>query len=213
MFRLFRSAGDRSKLSDSIMKNGSGAAKDVYLVAGLGNPGKKYDGTRHNVGFDTLDIFIDDNSVGKPSKKFNALIGSTVIDGKKVFVTKPLTYMNRSGDAIRKIAEYYGIDVTKKLIVISDEINLPPGKIRIRKKGSAGGHNGLKNIIENLGTDEFIRIRIGVGDNRGSDLVNHVLSPFSKADKVLVAEAEQKASDAVRCIIEDGPDKAMNLYN
>ncbi len=213
MFRLFRSRETYNTEAGKQKSAGSGANYEVYLVAGLGNPGKKYDGTRHNVGFDALDIFIDDTSVGKPSKKFNALIGSTRIGDKKVFAVKPLTYMNRSGDAIRKIVEYYGIDVTSKLIVISDEINLPPGKIRIRKKGSAGGHNGLKNIIENLGTDEFIRIRVGVGDNKGSDLVNHVLSPFSKADRALVKEAEQKAADAVRCIIENGPDQAMNLYN
>ena len=202
MFRLFRSE-----------KKSAGEEREIFLVAGLGNPGKKYEGTRHNVGFDALDVFIDECAVGKPSKKFNALIGSTVIGNKKVFAAKPLTYMNRSGDAIRKIVEYYGIDVKSKLIVISDEINLPPGKIRIRKKGSAGGHNGLKSIIENLGTDEFIRIRIGVGDSGGSDLVGHVLGSFSKADRELVREAEQKAADAVKCIIENGPDQAMNLYN
>ena len=132
-----------------------------------------------------------------------------------MILVKPLTYMNLSGEAVREICSYYKADPADHLIVISDDVDLPVGHLRIRKKGSAGGHNGLKNIILHLGTDEFTRVRIGVGGKPapGSDLANHVLGHFSSEDKTVIEEAYAKAADAVECALSQGPDKAMNLYN
>ena len=147
----------------------------MYIVAGLGNPGREYVNTRHNVGFDVIDTLIDKYNIGGPELKHKAMMGKGQIAGQKVVLVKPLTYMNSSGESIRAIADYYKIDVESELIVISDEISLPPGEVRVRKKGSAGGHNGLKNIIKLLGTENFQRIRIGVGEKpKGYELVNWV---------------------------------------
>ena len=186
----------------------------MYLIAGLGNPGKKYERTRHNIGFETLDIFIDECGIGPASQKFQALIGKGTLNGEKVLAVKPLTYMNLSGDSLRKIVNYFDIDPKNNLVVISDDVDLPPGKIRIRKQGSAGGHNGLKSIIENLGTEEFIRIRVGVGAKpEGGDLANHVLGHISKQERTLIDDAEKRAAEAALMIIREGIDKAMNTYN
>ena len=136
---------------------------EYYIIAGLGNPGRKYDGSRHNAGFDVIDELVDRFRISGPIRFGRSMIGKGVIGGKKVILVKPLTYMNLSGEAVREIVSYYKIDPADHLIVISDDIDLPVGHLRIRKKGSAGGHNGLKNIILHLGDDEFTRIRIGVG--------------------------------------------------
>jgi PTH1 family peptidyl-tRNA hydrolase len=143
------------------------------------------------------------------------MIGKGVIAGEKVILVKPMTYMNLSGEAVREICSFYKVDHHDHLFVISDDIDLPVGHLRIRKKGSAGGHNGLKNIILHLGDDEFTRIRIGVGGKAapGADLVNHVLGHFAGEDKEIVEEAFVKAADAVVCALEEGPDKAMNRFN
>ena len=144
-----------------------------------------------------------------------SMIGKGVISGEKVILVKPMTYMNLSGEAVREICSYYKVDHHDHLIVISDDIDLPVGHLRIRKKGSAGGHNGLKNIILHLGDDAFMRVRIGVGGkpSPGADLAGHVLGHFKGEDRAVMEEADVKAADAVICMVEQGPDKAMNLYN
>ena len=136
----------------------------MYIIAGLGNPKREYDNTRHNIGFALIDALADQYNISVMDMKHKALTGKGMINGQKVILVKPLTFMNLSGESIRPIVDYYKIDVSTELIVISDDISLPPGQIRVRKKGSAGGHNGLKNIIQHLGSEEFQRIRIGVGE-------------------------------------------------
>ena len=188
---------------------------EYYIIAGLGNPGRKYDGSRHNAGFDVIDELVDRFRISGPVRFGRSMIGKGVISGKKVILMKPLTYMNLSGEAVREVVSYYKIDPADHLIVISDDIDLPVGHLRIRKKGSAGGHNGLKNIILHLGDNEFTRIRIGVGGkpDPDADLANHVLGHFSGEEKTIMEEACKKAADAVACILDEGPDRAMNLYN
>ncbi len=186
-----------------------------YIIVGLGNPGSKYDGTRHNVGFKVIDELVDRFKIDRPVHFGKSMIGKGRIGSQKVILVKPLTYMNLSGEAIREICSYFKVDHHDHLIVISDDVDLPVGHLRIRKKGSAGGHNGLKNTILHLGDDEFTRIRIGVGSKPapGADLAGHVLGHFSSEDRALMEEAYEKAADAVECAIGQGPDKAMNLYN
>ncbi len=186
----------------------------MYLIAGLGNPGMKYAGTRHNMGFDVIDRLVDMYRVPQAGVKFHAMTGSFLLGGEKVMLMKPLTYMNLSGDAVAEAAAYYRIDPASELIVVSDDVALDPGRVRIRKKGSAGGQNGLKHIIERLGTDEFVRVRVGTGAKpAGWELADWVLSRFSKEDRELVNEALDRAAKACACIVTDGPDQAMNLYN
>lgn len=186
----------------------------MFLIAGLGNPGKKYEKTRHNVGFETLDRIIDENHIGRPAVRFHALIGKGTIGAESVLCVKPLTYMNASGEAVQPIAAYYKIDPESQLIVISDDVDLPAGALRIRRHGSAGGHNGLKSVISCLGTDRFIRVRVGVGAKpEGWDLADYVLGRFSEEDRKKVNEAMERAAGAVACIVGEGPDRAMNLYN
>lgn len=188
---------------------------EYYIIAGLGNPGRKYDGSRHNVGFDVIDELVDRFRISGPVRFGKSMTGKGVIGGRKVILMKPLTYMNLSGEAVQEIVSYYKVDPADHLIVISDDIDLPVGHLRIRKKGSAGGHNGLKNIIQHLGMSEFTRIRVGVGGkpDPGADLANHVLGHFTGEDKAVIEEACRKAAEAVECILEQGPDRAMNLYN
>lgn len=186
----------------------------MYLIVGLGNPGKDYEKTRHNVGFDTVDALIDEYAIPQSGVKFNAMYGKGMIGGEKVLAAKPLTFMNLSGEAVRGLVDYFKIDVKEELIVVYDDIDLEPGNIRVRAKGSAGGHNGMKNIIQHLGTQEFARVRVGVGAKpKGWDLADHVLGRFSKEDRVLVDESIKKACKAVACFVENGIDTAMNQYN
>ena len=186
----------------------------MYIIVGLGNPGKEYAGTRHNVGFDVIDILAAQENISVLEKKHRAVIGTGNVAGRKCGLARPQTFMNLSGESVRALAEYYKVDQTTELIVISDDISLDVGQMRIRKKGSAGGHNGLKNIIANLGHDSFIRVKIGVGEKpRGWDLVDHVLGRFSAQDRKAVDETEARAADAIRAILAQGPDAAMNQYN
>ena len=186
----------------------------MYIIAGLGNPGKKYEGTRHNIGWQVMDELADKHRIRIMESRFKGLVGKGVIGGEKVLLLKPLTYMNLSGESIGEAVRFYKIDETSRLIVVSDDISLDVGQLRMRKKGSAGGHNGLKNIISHLGSEEFMRIRIGVGDKRaGSDLVDYVLGSFSKEEKKILDETKRNAVLAIETIISDGIDKAMNLYN
>ena len=186
----------------------------MYIIVGLGNPGTKYEGTRHNMGFDVIDALIERNKIPSSGTKFHALYGTGRIGAGKVVLAKPLTYMNLSGTAVREITDFYKIDVKNELIVISDDIDLTPGRIRIRKKGSAGGQNGLKDIIAKLGTDEFVRIRVGTGAKpAGWELADWVLSRFPKEERKAVDEAIVRAAEAAETIVTDGADVAMNKFN
>lgn len=185
----------------------------MYLIAGLGNPTREYEKTRHNVGFEAIDILADKAGTTVTEKKHKALYGKGYIGGQKVILAKPQTYMNLSGESIREIADFYKIE-PENIIILCDDINLSEGQLRIRLKGSAGGHNGLKNIISHLGTQEFPRIRIGVGEKpRGMDLADYVLGRFPKELQAVMEEAYRDAAEAACMMIEDGADAAMNHYN
>ena len=186
-----------------------------FIIVGLGNPGRKYDGSRHNVGFDVIDELVDRFHIGGPDRFGKSMIGKGRIGDRKVILVKPLTYMNLSGEAVQEIVHYYKADPSQDLVVISDDIDLEAGHLRLRKKGSAGGHNGLKNIVLHLGTMDFPRIRIGVGakPDPAYDLADYVLGHFSAQEKKIMDEAVSKAADAVACIVTDGVDLAMNRYN
>ena len=186
----------------------------MFIIAGLGNPDEKYQGTRHNVGFDVVDRLAEKYQIAIDTKKHRALIGKGVIEGQKVLLVKPQTYMNLSGESIRSLVEYYKIDPEEELLVIYDDISLEVGQLRIRRKGSAGGHNGIKNIIAHLGTQEFPRIKVGVGDKPPRmDLADYVLSRFSKEDREKMEQAFKDAAEAVEVMIAEGPDAAMNQFN
>lgn len=186
----------------------------MFIIAGLGNPKKEYDNTRHNIGFELIDALAEKHHISVMDIKHRALTGKGMIEGHKVILAKPLTFMNLSGESVRALTDYYKIDCEKELIVVSDDINLPPGQIRIRKSGSAGGHNGLKNIIAQLGSESFARIRIGVGEKpKGYDLADYVLGHFSKEEKELMKEGLLKAASAVEFILDGKIDHAMNEYN
>ena len=186
----------------------------MFLIAGLGNPGRQYEKTRHNMGFDVIDEIIDRCRIPQGGIAHKAMYGKGIIAGEKVMLAKPLTYMNLSGESIREFVNYYKIDPETELIVIYDDIDLEPGQIRIRKKGSAGGHNGIKSIIGQLGTQNFYRIKVGVGAKpNGWDLADYVLGHFSSQERELVDEAVKKAADAVETILQSGIDAAMNQYN
>ncbi|MDE7339855.1 MAG: aminoacyl-tRNA hydrolase [Lachnospiraceae bacterium] len=186
----------------------------MYVIAGLGNPGAKYENTRHNIGFMVIDALAGKNGISVTEKKHKAHIGKGIIGGEKVILAKPQTFMNLSGESIREIIDYYKVEEKTELIVISDDISLGVGALRIRKKGSAGGHNGLKNIILHLGHDEFQRIRLGVGEKPfGYDLADYVLGHFQEEDRVLIAESVKQAAEAVEVMIAEGADKAMNQFN
>lgn len=192
------------------MQTGAG----MYIIVGLGNPGKEYAGTRHNVGFQMIDKIADENNINIIENKHKALIGKGYIDGQKVILVKPQTFMNLSGESIRAVIDYYKIEEENELIVIYDDISLDVGQIRIRKKGSAGGHNGIKNMIAHLGHDVFLRIKVGVGEKpKGYDLVDYVLGHFNKAERQIMDEIGSKVSEAVRLIIAEKVDEAMNQYN
>ncbi|MBR1860841.1 MAG: aminoacyl-tRNA hydrolase [Lachnospiraceae bacterium] len=186
----------------------------MYIIAGLGNPGREYENTRHNAGFKAIDEIAKKAGIGISEKKHKALIGKGVFAGEKVVLVKPQTYMNLSGESIREVTDYYKVDAESELIVISDDIDLDIGQLRIRPKGSAGGHNGLKNIIQHLGTENFARVRIGVGAKRaGGDLVSHVLGSVAGDDLELYDETIKNVADAVEMMILEGTEKAMNKYN
>jgi len=186
----------------------------MYIIVGLGNPGKEYDKTRHNIGFATIDKIAEKEDIDVSEKKHKAIIGKGYIDGQKVILAKPQTYMNLSGESVRQLADYYKVDEKSELIVISDDISLDVGHIRVRKKGSAGGHNGLKNIIAHLGHDTFVRIKIGVGEKpKGYDLADYVLGHFSKDEQMTMDEASERAYNAIRMIITEDADAAMNAFN
>ncbi len=186
----------------------------MYLIAGLGNPGKEYTNTKHNIGFITIDYLAEKHDLKINKIKHKALSGEGFISGEKVMLLKPQTYMNLSGESIRDAIDYYKID-TNNLIVIYDDIDIPMGSVRIRKKGSAGTHNGMRSIIRLLGDDGFPRIRIGIGSDRGNiPLTNYVISGFKNKEEVkLMEDAVINASSAIELLLKDGIDAAMQKYN
>ena len=186
----------------------------MFIIAGLGNPTKEYEGTRHNVGFDVIDRLSEKYNIDVETKKHRALIGKGMIAGQKVILAKPQTYMNLSGESIRSLVDYYKIDPEEELLVIYDDISLGTGQLRIRAKGSAGGHNGMKNIIAHLGSQVFPRIKIGVGEKpRGYDLADYVLGHFSKAEQEQMEEGYSCAARAAEMIVSGGIAEAMNEFN
>ena len=185
----------------------------MKLIVGLGNPGAKYAGTRHNAGFSVIDELAERHNINVNTSKHKALIGKGVINGEKVILAMPQTFMNLSGESVRAIMDFYKLTVDD-LIVVYDDIDLDVGKIRIREKGSAGGHNGMKNIILHSGSQDFVRVRVGVGKKpEHMDLADHVLSRFSREDLPFMRESCGKACDALEVILSDGAVAAMNRYN
>lgn len=186
----------------------------MYLITGLGNPGRQYEMTRHNIGFHTIDYIAEQKNVKVNKLKHKALYGETEIGGEKAYLIKPQTYMNLSGESIIEFAKFYKVP-PENIIVISDDISLDTGRIRVRKKGSAGGHNGLKSIIYQLGSDNFPRVKMGVGspEHKDYDLADFVLGRFTKDEIPVMEEAIIKASKAVEEIIRNGAEAAMNKYN
>lgn len=188
--------------------------KYMYLIAGLGNPGREYENTRHNAGFASIDRLAEKNHISIDMKKFQALCGTGYIGGQKVLLLKPQTYMNLSGESLRAACDFFKIDPEQELIVIYDDISLAPGQLRIRAKGSAGGHNGIKSIISHLGTQVFLRVKVGVGEKpQGLDLADYVLGHFSKEEQQVMQESFDRAADAAAALLSEEVQQVMNEYN
>lgn len=185
----------------------------MFLIAGLGNPGAKYAGTRHNIGFDAVTAIADKYGIALKTKECKGVTGTGVIAGVKVKLVQPQTFMNNSGECLRALMDFYKIPADD-ILVICDEVSLPTGRLRIRAKGSAGGHNGMKSIIAHIGTSDFVRLRIGVGEKPADwDLADHVLAHFPKEEEATVRDALKRAADAVECFLDEGIEAAMNRFN
>ncbi|MDF2540816.1 MAG: pth [Herbinix sp.] len=185
----------------------------MHIIIGLGNPTAQYQATRHNVGWDAITKLSDDYKIPMDSKEHKAICGKGYIEGEKVILVKPTTYMNLSGECVRELVDYYKVSL-EEIIVIYDDISLDVGQLRIRKQGSAGGHNGIKSIIAHLGTEVFPRIKVGVGDKpKGWDLADYVLSRFHDEEQSLIREALKNTSDVCKSILTSGMENTMNLYN
>ena len=183
----------------------------MFLIVGLGNPGKEYENTRHNIGFEVIDYIANKYNIELNRVKFKGIYGEGFIANKKVILLKPTTYMNLSGESIREVINFYKL-TEEDIIVLYDDVSLEVGRLRIREKGSAGGHNGIKSIIANLSTDVFSRIKIGVGQPKG-DLVSHVLGKFSKDEQEVLKESMEASANAVEIIIKENAKEAMNKLN
>jgi PTH1 family peptidyl-tRNA hydrolase len=209
MFRFRKESNDPIR-SGSFTSMG----QPSFIIAGLGNPGSKYEDTRHNVGFQVIDLLAKEYNVKVKDRKFGAFLGSAVIGMEKVLLLKPQTFMNRSGESIAAALKFYQLEASSGLIVIYDDVALAPGRIRIRTKGSAGGHNGIKNIILHAKTQEFLRIKIGVGEKPLEwDLADYVLSRIPKNERTAVREAQEHAMDALPLLLRGEIERAMNEYN
>ena len=185
----------------------------MYLIVGLGNPEEEYSKTRHNMGFNTINKLAEKYNIEVKQKKFQALYGSGIINNEKVILLKPQTYMNLSGNSVKEVIDFYKIDL-KNLIVIYDDMDIEPGKIKIRKKGSGGGHNGMKSIIQQIGTGNFGRIRIGIGrPAHKGDEINYVIGAIPEDEVLKLEDGTEKAKEAVVDLIKNGIDDAMNKYN
>ena len=193
---------------------GKGSGGVDWLIVGLGNPGEKYERTRHNVGFLVVDTLAEELDIPVQKLKHRALTNTARVGGRKALLMKPVTFMNLSGEAVRPAADFYHVP-PERVLVISDDTALPLGKLRLRKGGSAGGHNGLKSIIQHLGTDQFPRIRLGVGEkpHPDYDMADWVLGKFQGEDQKIMDEAVKRAADAVECLLKEGTDRAMNRFN
>lgn len=183
----------------------------MYLIVGLGNPEEQYKNTRHNIGFEVIDQFAKKNEIEIKRKDFEGEYAKFEIDNKKVIILKPTTYMNLSGRSVRQIVDFFKIDI-EKIIVIYDDVDIELGKMRIRKNGSSGSHNGIKSIIECLGTSEFARIRVGIGKPK-YDMINHVLGKFEEEEMEVIKEVIEKASEASKLIVTENLNTAMNKFN
>ena len=187
---------------------------DMKIIAGLGNPTKEYEGTRHNIGFSVIDKLADKYNISMNEKKHKAICGKGMIEGEKVILLKPQTYMNLSGESVVDAVNFYKVDPEEDVIIIYDDIDLDVGKLRIRAKGSAGGHNGMKNIIAHLGTQVFPRIRVGVGAKpKDWDLADYVLGRFPKKELPEIEAGRETACEAVKIIVSQGAEAAMNRIN
>ena len=184
----------------------------MYIIIGLGNPGKKYESTRHNIGFEVLDYMAREFDMPIVKSKFKALIAEGRIKGEKVILVKPQTFMNLSGESVMSIVKYYDLDL-ENVIVVYDDIDTELGKIRIRKKGSGGTHNGMRNIISLLGKDNFPRVRVGIGQPVNKPLVDYVLERFTKTEIGYMEDAVINASKSILTILKEDVDKAMNEFN
>ncbi|MCI5698114.1 MAG: aminoacyl-tRNA hydrolase [Clostridiales bacterium] len=184
----------------------------MYIIIGLGNPGKKYENTRHNMGFIAIDRLAEKHNIQVDKIKFKALVGDGRIAGQKVLLVKPQTYMNLSGESVREVANYYKVN-TNDIIVIYDDLDLPLGHIRIRKSGSAGTHNGMKSVVYQLRSDQFPRIRIGIGGNGDEDIINYVIGGFKKEEVKILEDTVDNVVSAIECVISESLDIAMNRYN
>jgi PTH1 family peptidyl-tRNA hydrolase len=186
----------------------------MFVIVGLGNPGKKYENTRHNAGFIMIDALADKYGISVKEKKHKALCGTGVIEGVKVLLVKPETYMNLSGESVGEIMNFYKLDPEEEMLVVYDDISLAPGNIRIRKKGSAGGHNGIKSLIAHLGTQNYMRIKVGVGEKpKDWDLADYVLGYFSEEDRKELKEVTGSVIQAAVLMMQGDADKAMNDFN
>ena len=183
----------------------------MILIVGLGNPGNQYEQTRHNIGFDVIDYMANKYNIDVNREKFKGICGEGFIENKKVILLKPLTYMNLSGESIRELANFYKLE-DDEIIVVYDDISLDIARLRIREKGSAGGHNGIKSIIQNLGGDKFPRVKVGVGQPK-DNLVNHVLGKFSKEDREHIEKVIPVVSDAIVEIVKNDAKESMNKFN
>ena len=185
----------------------------MKIIVGLGNPTSQYVGTRHNIGFAVIDELSKEYNIAVDTKKHKALCGKGMIAGENVILAKPQTYMNLSGESVRALVDYYKV-TNEDVIIVYDDISLDVGDIRIRQKGSAGGHNGIKNIIAHLNTQEFPRVKVGVGEKpKGQDLVNYVLGHFSKGEMEQIQSGIEMAAKSIAVMVEDGIQKAMNDFN
>ncbi len=183
----------------------------MKLIVGLGNPGPKYAGTRHNVGFDVVDELAKRWHIGMGAEKFHGWFGVGEFQGERVGLLKPTTYMNRSGQAVQSAGQFYKLELSDLMVVV-DDLALPVGKIRIRKSGSSGGHNGLEDIVTRLAGDAWCRLRIGIGETVG-DPKNFVLSGYDESEKPVIKASIQRAAGAMECWVVEGPDQAMNKFN
>lgn len=197
-----------------LFRNRTSSGGVQWLLVCLGNPGDRFEGTRHNAGFQVADVLSARYHVPVNKLKNRALTGVIDIEGQKVLVMKPVTFMNLSGEAVGPTAQFYKLPL-ERVLVVSDDTDLPMGKLRVRRGGSAGGHNGLKSIIQHLGTDQFPRIKVGVGrkPHPDYDMADWVLSRFQGEDKTVMEAAAEKAADAVECFVLHGPDETMNRFN
>ena len=187
-------------------------SNEPYIIVGLGNPGRKYENTRHNLGFITVDQIAEKNGIPVKKLKFKALIGEGRIADKRVLLVKPQTYMNLSGESVRELVQFYKIPM-EHLIVIYDDFDIAMGTIRVRKFGSAGTHNGMRSVIYQLGSDRFPRIRVGIGSGKKEDMIEFVTGGFQKEEVALLEDAVLRAAACVECILSEGIDIAMNRYN